>query len=300
MPLGDQWQIPHLSMLVDPAIYYLHQLQGKYSVVSCVDREDVAYVHGLGFERAFFLPHGVDGDLSGCPQKLYEVVMVGTCYDYEQIRSAWSPEMRSLLDGVAQRVLMEKETSILRGLIEAGVEKELGYYHHELDLYLGTKDRVELVKALKGFDVHIWGEGPWQKYCPEAICHPSLSFVEALEVMKRAKIVLNSSLRFKHGSHERIFHGIMCGALVMTGESSYVAEHFCDEESLLTYSYGKWDEAREKLAAVSNREEIVAKGRAIVEREHTWEARAKSLLHQLPTHLPLSHSRKMTLQKPRR
>ena len=24
MPLGDQWQIPHLSMLVDPAIYYLH------------------------------------------------------------------------------------------------------------------------------------------------------------------------------------------------------------------------------------------------------------------------------------
>src|SRR5262249_1229 len=59
-PLGDLWQIPHLSFLVDPPIYFLHQLLGDYGWVSCVDEHDVAFVKGLGFQRSFFLPHAAD------------------------------------------------------------------------------------------------------------------------------------------------------------------------------------------------------------------------------------------------
>lgn len=281
LPLGDQWEIPHLSLLVDPAIYSLHQLKGNYSLLSCVDREDAAYIQALGFDRVFFLPHGVDSTLSGYKKKPYEVVMLGTLYDYEQRRSRWPSKTRTLLDEAARRVVLEKQTSILRALTEMGIEEELGYYHYELDLYLGSKSRVELVNALKGFEVHVWGNGPWKRYCPKAICHPSVSFLEATRVMKRAQVLLNCTPRFKHGSHERIFHGLMCGCLVMTGESSYIENHFSDGDSLLSYSYGKEDEAREKLAALSNGEEIAAQGRAIVEREHTWDARAQMMINAL-------------------
>jgi len=289
-PLGSQWHIPHLSLLIDPAVYFLHQLRGDYSLVSSVDLEDCEFIKKLGFSRAFFLPHGVDRSLrSNETERPYDIVMIGTCIDPEEVRLKWktqfSPQQCQILEKGAQRVLSNEGVSTLQVLLEAGIQENLPILHHELDLYIGGKDRIDLVNALQGLSVHVWGRGPWEKCCPKAFIHPSISYTQSLSIMKKAKIVLNSSPRFKHGSHERIFHASACGAAVATSESSYILRDFEKNKSLLTYSHEGWKEFRSRILSLLNDPcrlfEMAEQGRKITLAHHTWDHRAQELLKQL-------------------
>ena len=97
--------------------------------------------------------------------------------------------------------------------------------------------------------------------------------------MKKAKVVLNSSPRFKRGSHERILYALMCGCCVLTGESTFINESFIDQKHLLTYRYGQWE--NKLLDFLPRWEEIAAEGQAEVLAAHTWDARAETLLISL-------------------
>ena len=140
-------------------------------------------------------------------------------------------------------------------------------YHHEVDLYVRAKDRAELVRSFQNTPVHVWGSGPWKRLCPNAIVHRAIPFEKTVEIMKRAKLLLNSAPRFKHGSHERILYGLACGCSVLTGESSFISNHFPNEPSLLTYRYGHWQEVQPKQH-----------GRKVLLTNHSWDQRAKTLI----------------------
>lgn len=274
-PIGDQWRIPHLSMLIDPAIYSLHQMRGDYSLISCVDEGDVAFVKELGFEKVFLLHHGVDRDLAGYEERPFGPVFFGTCTDYEKILAEWEPSMRAILEPAAAKVLSPKGISILQAIVEAGVKDEdLVRYHLELDLFVRAKDRVELIRALD--HVHVWGEGPWKELCPNAIVHPAIAFTETLEIIKKSKLLLNSSPRFKQGSHERILTGLACGCAVLTGDNPFVSNNFGDCAEVLTYPYGQWDVARDKAASMDK--SLIVNGRDKILGNHTWDHRAKTLI----------------------
>lgn len=286
LPLGDQWQIPHISFFIDPAIYFLHQLKGRFSFVTSIDQEDTAFIK-QSMPRVCFLPHAVEKELRDLDQKrIYDVVLLGTCVDIENVRAQWketfSPSIIRILEEAAERVLSPEGISSLRALIEAGVEKDLVRLHHELDLYIGGKDRMDLVNSLESMDLHIWGEGPWEKVAPKAIFHGPVSFQESLEVMQRAKLLLNSSPRFKNGSHERLFYGLASGALVVTGNNSFIKGSFTDEKDILTYEYGSCKESVPKIAKMlandDERQACVERGKRIVAASHTWENRAETLL----------------------
>lgn len=256
-PIGDLWRIPHLSLLIDPAIYFLHQLQGKYSWVSCVDQGDVDFVRKLNFERIFYLPHGGDRKLLTSPEneRPYEVVFFGSCVeqttkDGTVLEAAW-------------RVLSAGTTSILQALLELGVSEELlPRYHAEVDLYARFQDRVRLLASLKSHEVHIWGNGPWKKHVPNAFVHPPVTFDQTLEIMKKAKVVANSSPRFKRGLHERIVYAPLCGAAVLSAH-----------EGGYRYTYGEWEDQ-----AFYNWKEVASDLQARVLAEHTWDHRAQTLL----------------------
>ncbi len=289
--LGDQWEIPHLSFLIDPAIYFLHHLKSPYSFLTCVDREDCALINALNCPRVCFLPHGVDRDLKDQHQERpYDIVMMGTCTDYEKVQASWRDKFASslihILETAAARVLSPEGISSLQALLEAGVDKEqLPLLHHELDLYIGGKDRVELVRAFKDCSVHIWGDGPWKKYVPQANVHLPVPFADTLPLLQKTKILLNSSPRFKQGSHERIFHGLVSGALVVTGENPYVCGELVKGKELLMYRHGQWAECVPQVTAcLANetlRHSLVAAGSARVSASHTWDHRARSLLEWL-------------------
>ena len=271
-PLGDLWQIPHLSWLVDPPIYFLHQLQGTYSYAACVDAEDLAFITRLGFPRGHFLPHGADiCHLTPINiERPYNAVFFGTCVDYEAIAAHWPVEIRELLLVASARVLSPAGVTIAQALQELGVNSEnLPHYHGEVDRYTRGKDRIELIRSLKD-RVHIWGEGPWGKYLPGYPIHPSVSFDQALDIMKQSRVVLNSAPRFKAGAHERIFHALLCGAAVYTGENRYLTAELPE---LLTYQFGTWD-----TPVFSNWDEVASAGQARVVASHTWDSRAATFL----------------------
>lgn len=259
-PIGDFWQIPHLSILIDPAIYFLHQLKGEYAWVSCVDAGDAEWVRSLSFERVFYLPHGADREILAPVDKErpYDVVFFGSCTEHVS-------EDEKVLHAASQ-VLSPENLSILEAIGGLDLPDELlARYHYEVDLYTRFHDRVNLLNALKNHQVHIWGSGPWKKYVPQATVHAPIPFGETLEIMKQAKVVANSSPRFKRGLHERILYGALCGAAILSAH-----------EGGFTYQYGVWEDqtfSDWKDVAAQNQERVLA--------EHTWDERAQSLLQYL-------------------
>lgn len=275
--LGELWSIPHLSILLDPAIYFLHQLKGNASLVSCVDEGDCRFLKSLGFPKSFFLPHGVNKELMTPVDnpRPYDVVFFGSCIDYEAVRASWKEKyplaICSSLDEASERVLSPEGTSILQALTDLGVQEvDLPLLHHELDLYTRGKDRVSLIRSFP--NVHVWGDRGWEKYLSKDTLHPSIAFEATLEVMKQAKVVLNSSPRFKEGFHERIFYALLCGSLAVTGRTPFIEKHFAIGEELAVYNYGTYEALDLRCAA-----EIASKGQEKVLKDHTWDNRAAAL-----------------------
>lgn len=289
MPLGEAWGICHLSFFIDHAAYFLHQLTPTFSMVGAIDQEDLAFLQGIGFPRAFFFPHGVEKELTPSSHPpCYEVSFLGTCLDFEATRESWkrfSQKKRELLDECAFRVLHER-VSPLRALLEGKVEEDLPLLHQELENYVRGKDRIELLQAIEGIPVHIWGKGKWKKYLPKALVHRPLSFSSAQEIMKKSKILLNSIPSLQHSSHERLFSAPLAGCLPLTTDTAYARKEFIEGQSMATYQYGKWDAALEKLHFYleneEKRKEVVEGARALILEKHTWDSRADILLNNIP------------------
>jgi spore maturation protein CgeB len=271
--LGEFLQIPHFSFLVDPPIYYLHQLQGNYSYVSCVDRLDCAFVKSLDFKKVSFLPHAAD-EIHRTHvevERPLDAVFFGTCIDYETIFEIWPDSIKDLLLEASHQVLSPKGISIAQALLNLGVSSyDLPRYHAEVDHFTRGKDRIEMLRVLEG-NINIWGNGPWEKYVPHATVHPSIPFDQTLAVMKKSKVVLNSSPRFKSGAHERIFYAFMCGAAAYSGDNDFIRE---EVPETITYFHGAW-----KKGFFGNWKERAQQGQERIIEYHTWKSRAQSLLH---------------------
>lgn len=271
-PLGSLWTIPHLSWFADPPIYFLHQLTAAHGWSCCVDEKDLAFVRSLGFERSFFLPHAAE---ISCKTEVdqerpFDCVFFGSCIDYEALETAWPARDKELLLEACRLVLSPQSLSIAEVLISLGVgAADFARLHDEVDRYTRGKDRVELIRSIKGARTHIWGKGSWSKYFPSHPVHPPIAFKECLKVMQQSKVVLNSSPRFKAGAHERVFYALMCGAAPMTARNGFVEAHVPET---FTYRSGEWeapDLSSWKQRAMAGQENVV--------RNHTWDARAEKL-----------------------
>lgn len=312
--LWDWLLIPHLSFLVDPAVYYLDMAKSSYSILSCVDRNDCGLVRSLPFDNVFFFPHAVERELQADPKvdRIYDVVFLGTCNDYESARLDWQARypaiVNTVLDDAIDLVLSDKFISLTDALVTSlkahsftSNELDFSTLFTCLDIYTRGLDRVELIRAIKdpNIRVHIFGEGDthnaWSKYDwnyyvgsqSNVILHPSVSFPKSLEILKQSKICLNSMPFFKDGTHERIFTGLACGALPVTSASKYIAEEFKHGEDLLMYQPKQWDKAGSAITEFLNdeakRKKTVENGRKKVMQNHTWDARVDMLLKTLPS-----------------
>lgn len=310
--LCDYLQIPHWSILVDPAIYSTELTHSPYSIISCVDQEDVFSIRNATFENSFFFPHAVEKELldTGKKEKIYDVVFLGSCYDYETLETFWKDEepeeIQKIIVAASEMVLSESEISIAQAILTAWqaskVPQEainfisLFYY---VDRYTRGKDRIELIQSIKNAQVHVFGtlaeDEPsmllgWDHYlsdCKNVTVHPPVSFQEGLEILKQSKIALNSMPFFKHGTHERVFTALACGALPLTTETPYWKENFVEGKELLLYRYKQLQEVdvviQEVLANEPLRAAMVAQGALNVEQNHTWDQRVEFIQEAIPS-----------------
>jgi glycosyltransferase involved in cell wall biosynthesis len=310
--LWDFLKIPHLSFLVDPSFYSTTLINSPYSMLSCVDRSDCAAVLSNGFDRVFFWPHAVEKELAPevNEERIYDIVLLGSCYDYESLRVAWQQRnpaaLNKVLDDAIDIVFANEQASLAEALVTAWQSSKLdpqgidfGTLYYYLDNYTRGKDRVELIRSIKNARVHVFGELAtdnavgilsWKQYMaaqPNVTVHSPTLFGEGMEVLKRSKIVLNSMPFFRDGSHERIFTGLACGCVPITSESKYLREQFTAGKDLLFYQSLKREDVNEMvdelLSNEKKRSEMAAHGRKIVMQHHTWDQRVQELMREVPS-----------------
>lgn len=156
-----------------------------------------------------------------------------------------------------------------------------------IDLYVRNYWRGKAVRTLvnAGIPVHVVGKG-WEELedvrHPECLkLHPQTDSVACLEMLADAKVSLNVMPWFKDGAHDRVFNSILNGAVCVTDPSCYLEEELHEGEGVCYVALQDMDALPEKVKDLlqndSGRNEIVRRGRAIVEQKHTWAQRAKTL-----------------------
>ena len=156
-----------------------------------------------------------------------------------------------------------------------------------IDLYVRNYWRGKAVRTLvnAGIPVHVVGKG-WEELedvrHPECLkLHPQTDSVTCLEMLADAKVSLNVMPWFKDGAHDRVFNSILNGAVCLTDPSCYLEEELHEGEGVCYVALQDMDALPEKVKDLlqndSGRNEIVQRGRAIVEQKHTWAQRAKTL-----------------------
>lgn len=156
-----------------------------------------------------------------------------------------------------------------------------------IDLYVRNYWRGKAVRTLvnAGIPVHVVGKG-WEELedVRHSEClklHPQTDSVTCLEMLADAKVSLNVMPWFKDGAHDRVFNSILNGAVCVTDPSCYLEEELHEGEGVCYVALQDMDALPEKVKDLlqndSGRNEIVRRGRAIVEQKHTWAERAKTL-----------------------
>jgi glycosyltransferase involved in cell wall biosynthesis len=268
-------------------------------------------LQGAGFDRAFFWPHAVESELvgSGSAEKIYDVVFLGSCYDYESLRVSWrqqNPEsVNKVLDDAIDLVFGDNRTSLSEALAKAweaaklpsrGVDFAALFYY--LDNYTRGRDRVELIRAIKDVPVHVFGSlaednavgmlgwAPYLAACKNVTVHSAVSFAEGLNIQRKAKIALNSAPFFKNGSHERVLTALACGALPLTTDTAYFRSQFKEGEEIAFYQPANRELANDivknYLHDEGRRQQMVLKGAQKVAEKFTWDVRADQLLQAIP------------------
>ena len=310
--ISDFLHIPHLSIHVDPALYVLPLIKSPYAIISCVDKFDCETLKKSGFNNYFFLPHAVEKEMKHNPasNRPLDVVFFGTCYDYEALRENWEKKYPRAVCRVIEDAieLNQKNLSLpffevfeevwkLSKLDPTGIDlAELAFY---VDFYVRGLDRVELLRAINDVEVHVYGsvgEGfygsmvkGWEYYLAgksNVIIHPSVLLDKTFEILKQAKVSLNSMPFFKNGSHDRIFSGLACGSLVLSTENIYIRENFLENEGVEFYRPKEWHKVNEVLSPYlkdeNKRVEAVSKGQQKVLQNHTWDNRVQTILKEVP------------------
>ena len=181
-----------------------------YSLLSVVDHFDIEVLKGFGNDKVFFLPHGVSSALANEPaeEKEYDIVFIGSCYDYLSLRDHWrgelKPDVTTILEIAVEIFLNDHATSLQSALAEAVNQcgtfpKNLDFMQifRYLDIYTRGFDRIQLIRSLKDNEVHIFGgscEGDlyplrgWKDYMgdrPNIHIHDPLNYEEVFECFKK-------------------------------------------------------------------------------------------------------------------
>lgn len=303
--------IPCIDLLVDHPVHYKPLLEKapKNTTILCVDRNHADYVKRFypNIQKVMFMPHGGTveaGDNPAWEERLIDVIYAGGIFldvaDYLSSVSLDSSGLDAVTFGeeLLERMIGEPDIPYeialeehLRLYVNHISDNELNNYlryFRFLEHYAVSHYREKAIKILadSGIHVTVYGNG-WDKR--EIINNPNVHFggvvspEQILCEMKKSKVVLNSMPGFKSGSHERIFNGMLAGAVVLTDTSGYIEETF-EKNELIAYNLKKQEniakQVKDLLANSDKSKEMIQAGRekALTNR---WQDRATYIIQDV-------------------
>ena len=258
--IWEQLQIPCINILMDHPFIHKKALDNApaNAVVICPDRNHMKFVQRFYPQIPIvgFLPHGGKAkDISIKPicERSIDILYAGGIsykfieqskpdfkeftFDAKKIANETYEELINNPDRTTEDVIEER---LLHNGIILSDNELLNVIEklHYIDMMAVSYYREKTVKTLvdAGFKVTLYGTG-WE-VC-DWIDNENLDYrgrVSAdkiVDLMYDSKIVLNTMTWFKDGTHDRVFNGMLAGAVAVTDSSIYMKENFTDNELVM-------------------------------------------------------------------
>ncbi|MFW3345106.1 glycosyltransferase [Aliarcobacter butzleri] len=316
-PLYDAANTTLLAIYVDHPAYHIPSLTENIKNFLCCfnDKQHVDYINEIlpnHHKISFFLPHGglttnieEDNQIKTFEkykkQKTIDIVFAGTFMG--NINKKWDEiEVdfpKYILDETCEKLINDDYGSVHQtfnnicdkyGIKFSTFGKvQLSGILIEIINYVRSIRRVELIKTIvnSGLNITICGNG-WENFVKE---HKNINYVgtldikDNLELIKKAKVLVNVTPNFTDGSHERVFTGMLNNTVVFGDKSRYYNEFFEDEENILYYSFNSLDNDIKKLKEILKDDkklfDISQNAYEIANQHHTWENRVDTMLEMV-------------------
>ncbi|MDN5060301.1 glycosyltransferase [Aliarcobacter butzleri] len=315
-PLYDAANTTLLAVYVDHPAHHIPSLTENIKNFLCCfnDKQHVDYVNEIlpnHHKIAFFLPHGglkktfeEDNQIKNLEeykkQKSIDIVFAGTFN--KNITKKWEDIIdypKYILDEVSEILIHDDYASVHKTFNQVCTKYGIKFSTFgkvqlpstlvEIIGYVRSVKRVELIKkiAKSGLNITICGNG-WESFVKE---HKNINYIgalnikENLELITKAKVLINVTPNFTDGSHERVFTGMLNDTVVFSDKSRYYDEFFEDEKNILYYSFNSLDEDIEKLKNILKDDkklyEISQNAYEITNKHHTWENRVDTMLEMV-------------------
>lgn len=305
--LWEAYGVPYMNILMDHPFHYEKPLRSapSTSVVLCVDRNHVKYIRKYfkNIRQADFLPHaGVELGRKHKPlgERGIDVLYAGALPIYTVGKMI--PDLTAIheVDGqeLAQDVLGELVKNPERtteDVIAAYLKErrndiseqrihEIIVQMRFLDSYATSFYREQAVRILVESGIHVtvygigWDQCDWSdNQCLDY--RGKVLAPEILPLMNDSKIVLNTMTWFKAGAHDRIFNGMLAGAVVVTDDSTYLRREFRDGQELVMFSLKEIGTLPERVFSLfghmENAQRMAECGYYAAKENHTWKSRAE-------------------------
>jgi len=299
----DEDGIPYVAHLFDHPLTYIGRLlTAPANTVWCLhDATYCGFVENdlklRGHKAVVPVGGPVPGDAAPTPIAARDIPLLfpGSGYASATKTVPWSTASaaeRKVMDAIydlaltdTSRPLHEIMRQVLRLYAGPDIDWRAGWIARVftmLDNQLRVARRVQVVEALAGLPIHVYGQG-WDSIARggRAQFHAPVGFRETQALMGRAKVVLNVLPCVVDAPHDRIFYSTMAGAVALTDRNRWIDHHYVEGGELAVYDLppnGLADAVAEFLEDRESLERIAAAGRAKTAAEHTWLNRVDAIL----------------------
>ena len=301
-----------MGIYVDHPVHLLPRIIEpiKNHIVSFIDKEHVSYINELlpqNHKISFFLPHG--GFQNNNPiknfddyKKLKEINILFAGTYMGDIKKEWDIDPllpKKILDNIAEELIYDDYAVIHKTFYkyfkQAGIkfssigQAQLSELITQMITYVRQFKRRTLIEHIvkSGLKITICGKN-WDHF---ASLHTnidykgSLSIEETNELIRRSKILINTTANFTNGSHERVFTGMFNHTVLFSDRSKYYDEYFQENETILYYSFHNLNQDIEKLQHILDNDvklfEISQEAYKISKNQHSWDNRVETILEMI-------------------
>ena len=296
--------IPVYNILVDhPRAFHKVLDQPRKGLhILCVDKNHVSFIQRFyPNTEARFLPHGGAGagQNTQYQERTIDVLYVGTVHKNPPLShiDALSDQGESFYRYVIPTLQEETEKTCEEAIREylASVGQSEHFAAEKLlneeygvicEYYVRRRLMLNLLHALDdaGIKVEVYGEN-WtdseSRFSDHIHIRERISPAACIELMAQSRIVLNMMPWFRNGTHERIYNGMLAGALVVTDDSIYLRETLNDRDDVVFYDRTRPDSlvdiVRHYLTHTEEAGEIAMRGYHTASGRDTWKHRLNEL-----------------------
>ena len=299
--LLDILNIPFFNVIVDPPYYHYKSLGSHAEGLHLIfmDKGHVEYCKKYympckSVEMGYLL--GPIGNRIPYEERTIDILFTGSDSNYNNIKKdilsdKYSADMQNiflyLIDSGISNPEKTTEELVLSYLhadqnkIEVDV---INYIMNHVgvwaEYYLRSYYREKIIRLLVDAGLHVTVAGTgWDSVFPEGLDNLTLlgevDMEKTADLTANAKILLNVMPWFKDGLHDRIPTAMHNGAVCVTDSSSYIDEHFIDNENIVIYRLSELDSLPNKCQYLLDHPkkagEIAKAGQRKAELEYTWE-----------------------------